>query len=290
MVQKWYRGLNADIATIQSKDELDDRGSESPGAGGIPLPKAAKYIRRIIPAAACDGATLGNLVLFCRLEGDGMVKVEQFTIDGYSIPVATGTGMHAPAEPSPILNFPVNGGSKVQIFGDSEGDAESNWELGVSLEVVDAKEPPSENKNAEVRTRTFAVDVDTVDATVDGTTGQGSNTGPTKEVPQGSKESPITVLRWIKVAWGVDEASNGAAVLMLRLKGDWIARSPHVLYPIAHANLAGQSGSDEGQTHGAFFLDDINLEVVVGADIEFDFEQAGSDLGSGAAAITFGFA
>ena len=290
MVQKWYRGLNADIGTIQSKDELDDRGSESPGAGGIPLPKGAKFLRRIIPAAACDGAALGNLVLFLRLEGDGMVKAETYAIDGYSIPVATGTGMHAPAEPSPILNFPVNGGSKVQIFGDSEGDAESNWELGVALELVDKKEPPSENRDAEIRTRTFAVDVDAADTVVDGTTGQGSNTGPTKEVPAGSKESPVTVLRWIKATWGVDEASNGAAVLMLRLKGDWIARSPQIIYTHGHGNTAGQSGSDEGQTHGAFVLDDINLEVVVGADIEFDFEMAGSDLGSGVAGITFGFA
>ncbi len=198
MVKKWYRGLNADLAAIQTKDELDDRGSESPGAGGIPTPKAARFIRRVIPVGATDGAAVGNLVLLLRLEGDGMVKAEQLVVDGYSIADATGTSNHAPADPSPILNFPINGGSKVQIFGDSEGDAESNFELGVALELVDEKEPPSENEDAEIRTRTYAVDVDPADTVVDGTTGQGSNTGPTKEVPAGSKEHPITVLRWIK--------------------------------------------------------------------------------------------
>lgn len=290
MVQKWYRGLNADIGSIQSKDELDDRGSESPGAGGIPIPKLAKFIRRIIPAGATDGDALGNLVLFLRLEGDGMVKAEQYMVDGYSLPANVGAGNHAPAEVSPILNFPVNGGSKVQIFGDSEGDAESNFELGVALELVDAKEPPSQNLQAEVRTRSFAIDVDPADTVVDGTTGQGSNTGPTKEVPAGSKESPITVLRWIKVVWGVDEGGDGAAVLLLRLKGDWIEKTPHTIYTHGHGSKAGTAGSDEGTTHGAFLLDDINLGVTVGADIEFDVEMAGSDLGSGTAGITFGFA
>ena len=287
---KWYRGLNADIASIQSKDELDDRGSESPGAGGIPIPKGAKFVRRIIAAGATDGAAVGNLVLFVRLEGDAMKKVEQYMVDGYSIADATGTSNHGPAEPSPVLNFPVNGGSKLQIFGDSEGDAESNFELGVSLELVDEKEPPTENEDAEIRTRSYAVDVDPADTVVDGATGQGSNTGPTKEVPAGSPESPIEVLRWIKVVWGVDEASDGSAVLMLRLKGDWIERSPHIIYTHGHGAKAGTAGSDEGTTHGAFFLDDINLPVTVGADIEFDVEMAGSDLGSGTAGITFGFA
>ena len=290
MVQKWYRGLNADIASIQSKDELDDRGSEAPGAGGIPAPKQAKFVRRIIATGATDHAAVGNLVLFLRLEGDGMENDEVYMVEGFSIPVALGAPQTVPAVPSPILNFPVNGGSKIQIFGDSEGDAESNFELGVTLELVDAKEPPTENQEAEIRTRSFAVDVDPVDSVVDFTTGQGSNTGPTKEVPTGSKESPVTVLRWIKVVWGVDEAADGVAVLMIRLKGEWVEKSPHIIYTIAHGNVAGTTGSDEGTTHGAFFLDDMNLPVQVGADIEMDVEMAGSDLGSGTAGITMGFA
>ena len=289
-MSKWYRGLNADMATIQTKDELDDRGSEAPGAGGIPAPKTANFVRRIIACGATDGAALGNLVLFARLEGDGMENAETYMVDGFGIPVATGTQNHNPAVPSPILNFPVHGGSKILIFGDSEGDAESNFELGVTLELVDAKVPPTQIDNAEIRTRSFAVDVDAVDAVVDFTTGQGSNTGPTKEVPAGSKEMPITVLRWMKVVWGVDEAADGIAVLLVRLKGEWVENTPHVIYCIAHGNLAGIAGSDEGVPSGAFFLDDMNLEVVVGADIEMDVEMAGSDLGSGAAGITFGFA
>lgn len=287
---KWYRGLNADIATIQAKDELDDRGSETPGAGGIPIPKGAKFVRRIIAAGATQGDAVGNLVLFLRLEGDAMKKVEQYMVDGFSIADATGTSNHAPAEPSPVLNFPVNGGSKLQIFGDSEGDAESDFELGVSLELVDEKEPPTVNEDAEIRTRTYAVDVDAADAVVDGTTGQGSNTGPTKEVPAGSPESPVSVLRWIKVAWGVDEAGDGVAVLMLRLKGDWIEQSPHIIYTHGHGCIAGAADAELGVSHGAFFLDDINIPVTVGADIEFDVEMAGEDLGSGTAGVTFGFA
>lgn len=283
MVQKWYRGLNADMDTIQAKDELDDRGDESPGTGGIPIPKEAKWLRRIIACGATDGAAVGNLVLFLRLEGDAMKNDETFMLDGFSIPVATGTTNLVPADPSPILNFPLAGG-RLQIFGDSEGDAESNFELGVTLELVDEIEPKTENEEASIRTRTFAADVDGNDAVVDGSAGQGSNANPNNEVPPEAE-----ALRWIRVAWGVDEASDGAAVLMLRLKGDWVKPNPQVIYCMAKGNVAGQSGSDEGVAVGHFFLDDMNLGVVPGAQIEFDFVMAGSDLGSGTGGVTFGF-
>ncbi len=287
---KWYRGLNADIATIQNKDELDDRGSETPGAGGIPAPKRAKFVRRIIAAGACQGDAVGNLVLFLRLEGDGMENDETYMVDGYSIADATGTSNHNPAKPSPILNFPVHGGSKILIFGDSEGDAESDFELGVSVELVDEKEPPTDNEDAEIRTRSFAVDVDAADTVTDFTTGQGSNTGPTKEVPSGSKEHPISVLRWMEVVWGVDEAGDGVAVLFVRLKGEWVKNSPHIIYTHGHGNIVGAADAELGVSHGKFFLDDMNLEVEPGADIEMDVEMAGEDLGSGTAGITLGFA
>ena len=285
MAKKWYRGLNADIATIQTKDELDDRGSEAPGAGGIPIASEAKFIRRIIACAATDGAAVGNLVLFLRLEGDGMVNDETYMVDGYCIADATGTTNQQPAEPSPILNFPVNGGSRVQIFGDSEGDAESNFELGVTLELVDAKEPPSENVDAEIRTRTFSADVDAADTVVDLTASQGSNANPNAEVPAG-----VEVLRWIKVTWGNDEAGDGAAVLLIRLRGDWLTPNPQVIYAIANGGIVGAADAEMGVSHGAFFLDDMNLEVTPGTLIEIDAEMAGSDRGSGTAGITLGFA
>lgn len=282
---KWYRGLNADIDTIQAKDELDDRGSESPGAGGIPTPKAANYVRRIIACGATDGAAIGNLVLFLRLEGDAMVNDETFMLDGFTIPVATGTGNIAPADPSEILNFPINGGSRLQIFGDSEGDAESNFELGVCLELAAVKEAPLVNEGAEIRTRTFAADVDGVDSVVDATGSQGSNAKPNNEVP-----ADVEVLSFMRVAWGVDEGADGAGVLLVRLKGDWLSPNPQVVYAIAKGNVAGQSGSDETAHVGHMTLGDMNLEVFPGTLIEMDFEMAGSDLGSGVAGITLGFA
>ncbi len=88
----------------------------------------------------------------------------------------------------------------------------------------------------------------------------------------------------------MDEAGDGIAVLMLRLKGDWIEQSPHIIYTHGHGNIVGAADAELGVSHGAFLLDDINLPVTVGADIEFDVEMAGSDLGSGVSGITFGFA
>ena len=287
MVKKWFRSRNADVDTIQAKDELDDLGSEAPGAGGIPIPVQAKFIRRVIVAVGFDGATLGNLVHMIRLEGDGMVNDETLMTDGFSVAVATGTGNQAPALVSPILNFPVNGGSHVKIYADSEGDAESNFETGVTLELVAAKEPPTQNVDAEIRTRSYAADMDTVDTVVDLTASQGSNANPSKIVPQGVK-----VLRWIKVVHGVDEAANSAGyVVLVRLRGDWIETQPHTIMCIGGGHIAGgDAGADEGVRRVRFFLDDINLEVTPGATIEIDGENAGADPGNGVGGITLGFA
>lgn len=287
MVQKWYRSRNADVASIENKDELDDLGSETPGGGGIPIPSDAKFIRRIIVASGCDGAAVGNLVALVRLEGDGMKHDESVVVDGYTIPVATGTGNVQAAVVSPILNFPVNGGSDVKIFADSFGDAESNFEVGVTLELVDEKEPPSVNEDAEIRTRSYTADVDTVDAIVDVTGDLGSDGNPGRKVPDG-----VTSLRWIQVNAGWDEGADGLAVLFVRLRGDWIKQNqPHTIMVQGGGSIAGQAGSDEGvQRSPPFLLDDMNLEVGAGSEISMDFESAGADRGSGTAGITLGFA
>lgn len=290
MVQKWYRSRNADIGTIEDKDELDDLGSESPGAGGIPIPVDAKYIRRVIVACGIDGAALGNLVHMIRLEGDGMVNDEVLMTDGFGIPVATSTGNVAPSYVSPILNFPVNGGSHVKIYGDSEGDAESDFETGVTLELVDMKEPPTQMDDAEVRTRSFAADMDTIDAVVDLTGSQGSNANPNTKVPPGSQAHPITILRWIGFVHGVDQAADGSYCVMVRFKGDWIEKQPHTIMCVGGGNIAGQAGADENTQRVRFFLDDMNLKVTVGATIEIDGENVGDDPGNGVGGITLGFA
>ena len=291
MVQKWYRSRNADIDTIEAKDELDDLGSQGPGAGGITLPAEAKYIRRLIVAVGCDGVAVGNLVHMIRLEGDGMVNDEVLVTDGFSIPAVVGTGNARGAKISPILNFPVNGGVAVQIFADSEGDGESNFETGVTLELVDEKEPPSQNEDAEIRTRTSAADMDTVDAVVDLTTSQGSNAKPNTKVPPGSPEHPITVLRWIEFVHGVDEGADSAGyVVFVRLTGDWVEKQPHTIMCVGGAHIAGTAGSDEGTRRTRFFLDDMNLKVTVGAAIEIEAENAGADPGSATGGITLGFA
>lgn len=285
MVKKLYRSRNADVGSIETKDELDDLGSESPGAGGIPIPVGMNFIRRVIVACGFDGAAAGDLVHFIRLEGDGIKNDESIMTDGFSVPVGTGTGNKQEAMVSPILNFPTVAGASVKVFGDSFGDAESDFETGVTLELVESKEPPSENEDAEIRTRSFTADADTVDAVVVVTGDLGSDGEPTTIVPPG-----MEVLRWIKVVGGWDEAADGSSVLFVRLKGDWIEGQPHTIMCIGRGSIAGQAGSDEGVTRARFFLDDMNLEVHPGATIEMDFENAGDDPGNGVGGITLGFA
>ena len=276
-----------DVPTIESKRELDDLGSEAPGAGGIDIPGKANFIRRLIVASGLDGAALGNLVLLIRLEGDGMKNDETLVVDGYGVPVITGTGNHQRAYVSPILNFPLNSGSAVKVFADSFGDAESNFEVGVTLELVDVIEPPTQNLSSEIRTRSYTADVDTVDAIVDATGDLGSDAKPGGKTPTG-----VTVLRWIQVNAGFDEAADGLAVLFVRLRGDWLRENaPHTIMCMGGGSIAGQSGSDEGvQRSEAFFLDDMNLPIHPDTSIAIDFESAGADRGSGVAGITLGFA
>lgn len=283
---KWYRSRNADIGTIETKDELDDLGDEAPGTGGIPTDVKTKYVRRVIVATGCDGAASGSIASFVRLEGDGMVNDELHLATGFSIPVATGTSNRAPATISPILNFPVNGGSHIKIYSDSEADAESDLEVGVTLELVSGKEKPTQNEDGEIRTRLFSGDADTVDAVVDLTAKQGSNSNPNKRVPDG-----VSALRYIKAIYATDEGADGSHVIMLRLKGDWIEQQPHTIMVAGGGSIAGQSGSDEGVTRiEPFFLDDMNIPVSVGSTIELDGLQVGDDMGSGQIAVELGFA
>ena len=275
------------MGTIQTKDELDDLGSEAPGAGGIDIPQDAKFIRRVIVASGVDGAALGNLVLLIRLEGDGMKNDESLVVDGYSIPVATGTRNLQAAHISPILNFPLNSGSAVKIFADSFGDAESDFEVGVTLELVDVIEPPTENEKAQIRTRSYTADIDTVDAIVDATGDLGSDGKPGTKVPDNVK-----ILRWIQVNAGWDDAADGSSIFFVRLRGDWIkSNQPHTIMCLGRGSIAGISGSDEGVNRTPpFLLDDMNLEVGAGSTISLDFENAGDDPGSGVAGISLGFA
>ncbi|MCJ2531783.1 MAG: hypothetical protein LN413_05710 [Candidatus Thermoplasmatota archaeon] len=286
MVKKWYRSRNADIGSIETKDELDDLGSQAPGAGGIDTDVNAKFVRRVIIAAGIDGAAVGSVASFARLEGDGMENSEQLLGPGFSVPVATGTSNRAPAQVSPILNFPVNGGSPIKLYADSEADAESDLEFGVTLELVDAKIPKSENDGAEIRTRLFSADVDAVDSDVDLTPTQGSNSKPNKRVPDG-----VSVLRYLKAIYATDEGADGSHVIFVRLKGDWIDQQPHTIMVAGGGAIAGQSGSDEPTTRvEPFFLDDMNIPVSPGSTIEVDGEQAGDDMGSGQIAVELGFA
>lgn len=280
-----YRSRNADVGTIESKDELDDLGSEAPGAGGIPIPVGYTHIRRVIVASSCDGAALGNLIDLIRLEGDGMENDEAIVVNGYSIPVATGTGNKAPAWVSPVLNFPVNPGASVRTYSEAFGDAESDLETGVTLELTKGKRPRVENKDAEVRTRSYTADVDTIDAVVDLTGDLGSDTNPSRIVPPG-----VTHLWGIQANAAYDEAADGSSVAFVRLRGDWLEGGPHTIMVLGRASIAGQAGSDEGVQRGPpFFLDDMMIPVVAGATIEAEWENAGDDPGNGTAGLTLLF-
>lgn len=134
--KKWI-ARNADVGTIETLDELDDLGSDAPGAGGELLPSWARFITRIAATAALDGAAIGNGVIFGRLRGaiENGDNELTFMIAGGGVQVATGTQNAMGTYLSPPLAVPVEGGGRMKFFAEIFGDAENDSEVLISSVV-----------------------------------------------------------------------------------------------------------------------------------------------------------
>ena len=280
---KWIT-RNADVGTIETLDELDDLGSDAPGAGGELLPSWAKYITRIAAAGALDGAAIGNGVLFGRLRGaiDNGDNEITFMISGGGVQVATGTQNGHNAWISPPLAVPVEGGGRMKFFAEIFGDAENDSEVSISVQVSDSPHPIGAKW-----TRSFTADVDGIDADTNLTGALGADATPVRKVPD-----EATRCTYVSVAHGYDQAADGTMAILLRLKSNPF-EDDHDITCAAQGSITGQAGSDET----AIVLPAVNIPmgiadegcgIVGGGDLNGRVrgEQVGDDLGSGQIGVT----
>jgi hypothetical protein len=276
-------GRNADIASIETKDELDDLGSESPGAGGILVPQWANYISRIYATGAFDGAAVGSLVMFGRLEGgirNGDNEIT-FMIAGGGWQVITGTQQAMGVWQSPPLAVPVQSGARMKLYAETFGDGESDAECLILVQFSDSA-PPEGAK----WTRSYTADVDSVDTATALTGALGQDSNPNTQVPSGAQK-----LGWVSGAFGYDQAADGTAVMFIRLKAGPV--EDEQIVPVgAEGTIAGQAGSDET----ALLVPAQNVHLDAPASALADLagkvqgELAGDDIGSGQIGATLWFA
>ena len=284
MRRQWIH-RNADVGTIEARDEMDDDGSEAPPAGGFIVPSWAKFITRIRASAALDGAAVGNGIIAGYLEGglDNGDARFHFLIAGSGGQVATGTQNAVPAYESPPLNVPIaqakEGGTRIRVFSGVFGDAENDTEASISIQVSD-----SPNPGGAVWSRGFMADVDTVDTSTSLTGAFLEDTNPPTAIPSAARE-----LAWVSGAFGFDQAADGTYACKVVIQAGPIMDQQDITIG-AGGSIAGQAGSDEGW----MTVLASNAEVynpVTGGDLagKVRGEQMGDDAGSGQVAAVLWF-
>jgi len=280
-VRRAWVHMNADVGTIEVRDELDDDGSETPTVTGKLVPKWARFITRIRASGALDGAAIGSGLVLGYLEGgiDNGDNKLTFIISGGGGQVATGTQNLAPVYESPPLNVPVEAGARMKFFSEVFGDAENDTEAQIAVQFSDTANP-----GGAVWTRSYTADADTADGDQNLTGDFGSDTTPPLNVPPEASE-----LGWVSGAFGYDQAADGTTAVKVVVKHGPIEDDQSI--PIGgQGSIAGQAGSDEGWLTMAA----TNAEVyskVIGSDLDAKVrgETMGDDPGSGQIGATLWF-
>lgn len=107
-------------------------------------------------------------------------------------------------------------------------------------------------------------------------TTQGSTSSPTRIVPSG-----VSVIRRIIVGTCADFSASGSATYLLTLSGIGIPGGPHNIIVGAQGGVLPQSGADASSAiPQRLVLDGLNLGVRTGAQIDFQAEMMGVDVGT----------
>lgn len=135
--------------------------------------------------------------------------------------------------------------------------------------------------------KTFTVegDIASVDTRTLLTT-QGSVTAPSSVVPAG-----MSKIDKIVVAATTEGLADGAQSYFLRLGGNAVKNGEQVIAISAVGRIAPQAGSDSApQLMGAIVLENVEIEVGPSDTLTIAIEGAGTDTGTGHAAVTVVFA
>lgn len=117
-------------------------------------------------------------------------------------------------------------------------------------------------------------------------TTQGSVTAPSSVVPAG-----VTMIKRITIAATTEGLADGAQSYFLRLGGNAVRNGEQTIAISAVGRIAPQSGSDSApQLMASIVLEDVDIEVSPSDTLTVAIEGAGTDTGTGHAAVTLVYA
>lgn len=277
---KQHRLREGDATAVDTKTQLTTAGSDT-APGPLMVPKGAKFITHIRGAAIQNMAAATGFSAFIRIEGPGMVNGPQtlaFAAGGNAV----ATGGNAVQYPVDIaVNFPVNEGNEVQVFGEMAGTDIGGAGFIVGLEFSDAAGAGA----TEHKTLTVEGDIASVDTRTALTT-QGSVTSPSLIVP-----TDVTKIDKLIVAASSEGLADGKQTWFVRLGGNAVLGGEQLIPVSASARIAVQAGSDAApQCMSAMVFEDLEILVSGGDTLSIWAEGAGEDTGTGHVVVTCVFA
>ena len=132
-MSKVYRSREGTITAVDTKTQLSTLGSET-APGPLLVPAAAKMLKAVITAFACDLTVAADGAYMIRLEGSGLPDgPETLTIGASGVPVATG-GVYCIEAVRTELNIPVTPSNEILVFAENLGEDTGSTTVGVTLE------------------------------------------------------------------------------------------------------------------------------------------------------------
>ena len=132
-MSKVYRSREGQITAVDTKSQLTTLGSET-APGPLLVPAAAKMLRAVIVAFACDQSVAADGSMIVRLEGPGLPEGPE-TIAVGSSGVAVATGGHGSRTAHRfVLDIPVTPSNEILIFAENAGEDIGTETIGVTLE------------------------------------------------------------------------------------------------------------------------------------------------------------
>lgn len=286
-MSRFYASRNADVATIDARDTLDDDGELAPPAA-VTVPNR-KYLTRMIVGSGCDGAAAAqNNVIGVRLEGNGLKRSPRdWTGPGKGVTVATGNVRSDPAVVTRPLNWLVNPNQPINIVAQFMGTGDVDFEIGVTLEFDNEPYMGLPPPRGSRETLAFENNITAVDTSTALSGSWGFDTAPNRVVPEG-----MSKLIAIDVGLGMDHAGAGSAVFILDLNPagtDWLVNSGNPRIVVAGGGGAlVQAGADSTQAD-VYFQIDVDIDVTSGSTATVNGVMAGDDLGTATMGTTLYF-
>lgn len=136
-----------------------------------------------------------------------------------------------------------------------------------------------------MKTLTLEGDIASAD-TLTRLTTQGSVTAPSLVTPAGA-----TMIKTLIFAATTEGLADGAQTFFLRIGGNAVKNGEQVIVMSTVGRIAPQAGSDSApQLMTPVVLEDVDIEIGPSDTISVAVEGAGSDTGTGHAAVTLVFA